>query len=125
MMGDEVDEDSDEGPSDLPGIGGQLVEKIIRTLWASASWKDTAVFITYDENGGIADHVPPAPACSRTATRRTTVQATRSRALQQDGLPRAVHRRLALREGALRVAHGPRSHVDPPRSSRRASVCRR
>jgi phospholipase C len=63
VMGDEVDEDSDEGPSDLPGIGGQLVEKIIRTLFASPAWKDTAVFITYDENGGMADHVEPAPAC--------------------------------------------------------------
>jgi phospholipase C len=64
MMGDEVDEDSDEGPSDLPGIGGQVVETIIRTLWASPAWKDTAVFITYDENGGMADHVPPADACT-------------------------------------------------------------
>jgi phospholipase C len=63
VMGDEVTETSDEGPSDLPGIGGQLVETIIRNLWASGSWKDTAVFITYDENGGAADHVPPAPAC--------------------------------------------------------------
>ncbi|HEY8090706.1 MAG TPA: alkaline phosphatase family protein, partial [Polyangiaceae bacterium] len=63
VMGDEVDEDSDEGPSDLPGIGGQVVETIIRTLFASPAWKHTAVFITYDENGGIADHVVPGPAC--------------------------------------------------------------
>ncbi len=63
MMGDEVTQTSDEGPSNLPGIGGALVESIIRALWESPSWKDTAVFITYDENGGIADHVPPAPAC--------------------------------------------------------------
>jgi len=54
---------SDEGPSDLAQIGAQLVEQIIRALWASGSWKDTAVFITRDENGGMADHVPPAPAC--------------------------------------------------------------
>ena len=63
VMGDEFTETSDEGPSDLPGIGGQVSEAIIRALWASGSWKDTAVFITYDENGGIADHVPPPPAC--------------------------------------------------------------
>jgi phospholipase C len=64
VMGDEVGgETTDEGPSALPGIGGQLVETIIRTLWASPAWKDTAVFITYDENGGIADHVVPAAAC--------------------------------------------------------------
>jgi phospholipase C len=63
VMGDEVGQFSDEGPSALPGIGGQWVEGILRALFASPSWKDTAVFITYDENGGIADHVPPAPAC--------------------------------------------------------------
>ncbi|APR87308.1 Acid phosphatase [Minicystis rosea] len=63
VMGNEVTATSDEGPSALPGIGGQLVETILRTLFASPAWKDTAVFITYDENGGLADHVPPPPAC--------------------------------------------------------------
>ncbi len=63
VMGDEVGEDSDEGPSDLPGIGGQLVESIVRNLMSSPSWKDTVMFIMYDENGGLADHVEPAPAC--------------------------------------------------------------
>jgi phospholipase C len=63
VMGSEVGEESDEGPSALPGIGGELVEGLMRALFASPSWKDTAVFIMYDENGGIADHVPPAPAC--------------------------------------------------------------
>ncbi len=65
VMGDEVGgETTDEGPSALPGIGGQLVEKVLRALFASPSWKDTAVFITYDENGGLADHVKPEPACA-------------------------------------------------------------
>lgn len=63
VMGDEVTETSDEGPSDLPGIGGLVVEQIVRAIFASPIWKSTAVFITYDENGGLADHVPPAPAC--------------------------------------------------------------
>lgn len=65
VMGDEVGgQTSDEGPSALPGIGGKLVESLLRALFTSPSWKDTAVFITYDENGGMADHVPPAPACA-------------------------------------------------------------
>jgi phospholipase C len=63
VMGDEVTEDSDEGPPELPGIGGQVVESIVRTLWASPAWKSTVVFIVYDENGGMADHVAPAAAC--------------------------------------------------------------
>jgi phospholipase C len=63
VMGDEVTGTSDEGPSALPGIGGLLVEQLLRALFASPSWKDTAVFITYDENGGMADHVPPIDVC--------------------------------------------------------------
>jgi phospholipase C len=64
VMGSEVGETSDEGPSALPGIGGELVEGLLRALFASPSWKDTAVFFMYDENGGLADHVHPAPACA-------------------------------------------------------------
>jgi phospholipase C len=64
VMGNETSETSDEGPSALPGIGGLLVEQIIRALWASPAWAHTAVFIVYDENGGMTDHVPPADACA-------------------------------------------------------------
>jgi phospholipase C len=64
VMGDEVTEMSDEGHPALPGIGETVVEDIIRTLFASPAWKSTAVFIVYDENGGAADHVPPADACA-------------------------------------------------------------
>ncbi|MFO0660623.1 MAG: alkaline phosphatase family protein [Polyangiaceae bacterium] len=64
VMGTQVGaETSDEGPHALPGIGGRLVEGLIRELFKSPLWKETAVFITYDENGGMADHVPPVPAC--------------------------------------------------------------
>jgi phospholipase C len=63
VMGDEIDEFSDEGPSALPGIGALMVEQIIRALFASPAWQHTAVFITYDENGGMADHVPPVEVC--------------------------------------------------------------
>jgi len=63
VMGDEISETSDEGPSNLPGIGGQVVEAIVRAAFASPEWAHTAIFITYDENGGLADHVPPAKAC--------------------------------------------------------------
>src|SRR5204863_3110448 len=53
-----------EGPSALPGIGGIVVEDLVRAVMASPSWKDTAIFVTYDENGGMADHVPPEPICA-------------------------------------------------------------
>ncbi len=64
IMGDEVDETGDEGPSNLPQIGALWVENIVRALFASPAWRNTVVFITYDENGGTADHVPPAPTCA-------------------------------------------------------------
>jgi phospholipase C len=63
VMGDETGQTGDEGPSALPGIGGQWVEGILRALFASSSWKDSAVFFMYDENGGMADHVRPPAAC--------------------------------------------------------------
>jgi phospholipase C len=63
VMGDQVSGFSDETPESVPGIGAQMVERIVRKLFASPAWKSTALFITYDENGGMADHVPPEPAC--------------------------------------------------------------
>ena len=63
VMGSEVGETSDEGPSALPGIGEEMIEGLIRALFASPEWSRTALFITYDENGGLADHVPPEKAC--------------------------------------------------------------
>lgn len=63
VMGNQVSGYSDETPESLPGIGASVVETILRKLFASPAWKSTAVFITYDENGGLADHVPPEPAC--------------------------------------------------------------
>jgi phospholipase C len=35
----------------------------VRALMASPAWPRTALFITYDEHGGFADHVPPPDAC--------------------------------------------------------------
>ncbi|GAC1579860.1 MAG: acid phosphatase [Candidatus Elarobacter sp.] len=43
--------------------GQQHVASLIQAIQASPYWKNTAVIITYDENGGRWDHVaPPAPA---------------------------------------------------------------
>src|SRR5690348_4246800 len=40
--------------------GEEHVMELLRALRASAEWQSTAVIITYDENGGFWDHVPPA-----------------------------------------------------------------
>jgi phospholipase C len=39
--------------------GQEHVAALVRAVMASAVWKDTAIIITYDENGGRWDHVPP------------------------------------------------------------------
>ncbi len=53
----------DEHPPGIPMSGEHWVEGIVRGLMASPLWSRTALFITYDEHGGFADHVPPPPAC--------------------------------------------------------------
>ncbi len=44
--------------------GANYVAGLVNTLMQSPSWKDTAFILTYDEFGGLYDHVPPQPAVS-------------------------------------------------------------
>ena len=39
--------------------GQQHVARIVRAIQNSSAWKDTAIVLTYDENGGRWDHVAP------------------------------------------------------------------
>jgi phospholipase C len=55
-------EDDDHPPTDVRA-GQQFVHDVIATLVSSPAWSSTALFITYDENGGFFDHVPPPHAC--------------------------------------------------------------
>ena len=51
---------STEHPGNGPiNAGPQFYEPIITALMASPSWDSTALFITWDENDGYFDHVPP------------------------------------------------------------------
>ncbi len=49
----------DEHPNDNIQIGAQFSEKLINALMNSPSWKDSVFIQTYDEGGGLYDHVPP------------------------------------------------------------------
>ena len=53
----------DEHPPGTPMGGEAFVESIVRALMTSPAWAHTVLFITYDEHGGWADHVPPPAAC--------------------------------------------------------------
>ena len=58
-----------------PEIYGEVVSaQVLSTLVSNpAVWAKTALFITYDENGGFFDHVPPAAAPAGTAGEYLTV----------------------------------------------------
>jgi phospholipase C len=60
---DEHGSDSDQYPIDIQ-LGAQYVESLINPLMNSVSWKDSAFILTFDEFGGLYDHVAPQPAVS-------------------------------------------------------------
>ena len=55
---DEHPSDSDAYPENIQ-TGAAYAASLINTLMGSPSWKDTAMIFTYDEFGGLYDHVPP------------------------------------------------------------------
>jgi phospholipase C len=54
----------DEHPDNNVQIGAAYVESLINGFMASPSWKDSVFILTYDEAGGLYDHVPPQTAVS-------------------------------------------------------------
>ena len=55
---DEHGSDLDQYPINIQ-LGAQYVESLIKALMISKSWKDSAFILTYDEGGGLYDHVAP------------------------------------------------------------------
>lgn len=51
-------ENDEHPPSDVRS-GEWYVAQVLGAIRASPCWKDTVVFVTYDEHGGFHDHVPP------------------------------------------------------------------
>lgn len=63
-LGNENGAGTDEHPpADIQG-GEKWVSDVVRALFASPQWAHMALFLTYDEHGGIYDHVPPPSACA-------------------------------------------------------------
>ncbi len=52
----------DEHPDENPQTGALYVSTLINALMQSSSWKDSVFILTFDEAGGMFDHVPPQPA---------------------------------------------------------------
>jgi phospholipase C len=49
----------DEHPDNNVQSGAALVQKIISALMNSTAWQSSVFVLTYDEGGGLYDHVPP------------------------------------------------------------------
>jgi phospholipase C len=59
--------DDEHPPADVQ-VGQHFVWQIVDAVMHSPQWAHTALFITYDENGGIYDHLPPPKACAPDST---------------------------------------------------------
>ncbi len=57
-------EGQDEHPPHDVQKGEKFAKKIFEAVTSSKAWSSTALFFTYDEGGGIADHVSPPAACA-------------------------------------------------------------
>lgn len=51
----------DEHPDNNVQVGAKYVSGLINGLMSSPSWKDSVFILTYDEAGGLYDHVAPQP----------------------------------------------------------------
>jgi phospholipase C len=49
-------------PGDLQ-LGDQFLYKVVSAIASGPQWSHTAIFVTWDEHGGLYDHVPPPQAC--------------------------------------------------------------
>ncbi len=45
-------------------MGQKFTSDVVHALFKSPQWKTSALFITWDEHGGIYDHVSPPAACA-------------------------------------------------------------
>jgi len=54
---------NDEHPPAIMQIGQEWLARVVKTMIESPQWSRSALFLTYDEHGGLYDHVPPPKAC--------------------------------------------------------------
>jgi phospholipase C len=62
-LGMETATGNDDHPPGDPQVGSNFLSQVYQAVTSSPQWSNMALFITWDENGGEYDHVPPGPAC--------------------------------------------------------------
>ena len=104
----------DEDPPADPQPGEAMVAGIVQAVMTAPQWTKTALLITYDEGGGLYDHVDPPKACVPDDIAPDISDRDVQARFDQDGYAGAAHRSVALREAWLRVACPDRSREPPP-----------
>jgi phospholipase C len=59
----EFEKGEDEHPKSNIQKGQAFVAQRLKELMGSSAWRDSVLFVTYDEGGGFFDHVAPPEAC--------------------------------------------------------------
>ncbi len=54
-----IGEENEHPGYSAESMGQQHIADLVKAVQSSPYWKDTAIVLTYDENGGRWDHVPP------------------------------------------------------------------
>ena len=119
---------NDEHPPSEIEIGQDFVWQVVNAVTTSPEWKNTVLFIAYDENGGIYDHVVPPAACkpdSLEPVLTTTLDKSQPGQFDQYGFRVPVRCGLAVLEEVVRRSRRLLAHEHHPASSRRSSSCRR
>src|SRR5258706_7635466 len=70
-----ANQSSEHPPADFQ-VGQRFTYEVVSAVTRSPSWPTTALFISYDENRGLYDHVPPPPACPPDALEPPPADAT-------------------------------------------------
>jgi phospholipase C len=63
-LGTQAWDAQDEHPPSSPQPGQRFVAEVVQALTRSPAWSSSALFVTYDEHGGLFDHVVPPAACA-------------------------------------------------------------
>ncbi len=110
----------DEHPKNNVQKGAAYAASLINGLMNSPSWKDSVFILTYDEAGGLYDHVAPQPAVNPDGIapdrlepwRHLHHRGRRQLQFQLHGFPSATACSFTVYQEELCVAHGGRLHRD-------------
>ena len=92
-------------------FGQQFVSQIVTAVTTSPLWPRSALFLSYDEQGGLYDHVPAATGVHSRRHAADHGRRRRRRRVRSIRPARAADRRVAVRQARLRLARQVTDHT--------------